>query len=42
MYFPEFGNAVADIYDTIYGAPIVHDMSGSNDDRYNNLIGYCS
>ena len=42
MYFPEFGNAVADIYDTIYGAPVIQDMSNANGDQYNNFIGYCS
>ena len=40
MYFPEFGNAVADIYDVIYEAPYI-DEDAPNDE-FNNLIGYCT
>ena len=40
MYFPEFGNAVADIYDVIYEAPYV-DIDAPNSD-YNNLVGFCT
>ena len=39
VYLPELGNTVADIYDVIYGAPIIQ---SDKTDGYNNLIGYCS
>ena len=40
MYFPEFGNSVADIYDVIYGSPVV--VENTEDNNYNNFVGYCS
>lgn len=39
IYLPELGNTVADIYDILYGAPIIQE---DKTDGYNNLIGYCS
>ena len=39
VYLPELGNTVADIYDVLYGAPIIQE---DKTDGFNNLIGYCS
>jgi hypothetical protein len=39
IYLPELGNTVADIYDILYGAPVIQE---DKTDGFNNLIGYCS